>query len=192
MKELRKGEWFPVDNLLIDVAGRQFGYTPLAVYICLKRHANQQNLAWPTYQLMAEELNMCPRTVSRSIEYLVAFGLITRTKKRRTGKWANYVYFLVDRDNWDIEREPCDISSDGDEEEQDEMTDHVTTMSSPSDNDDSDHKTESPIKKTNNINKKEEDTIFSQKVELSTEQRRQKFEEAKKAFYSKLGNRNLS
>lgn len=193
MNELKiKGQWFKVDNVLIDVVGKHIGCIPVAIYLSLKRHANQDNLAWPSYRLIAEELKLSDRTVSRNIECLVKYGLISRVKGRHGGQWANYTYHLRDRDRWYIGVEPHDTSSHGEINNQDEIGYHETESAVPSDFNNNNREAESLIKNTNFIKTKKEDTDFFQGEELTSEERKQKIKEIKKAFYSKIGNRNLS
>jgi DNA-binding Lrp family transcriptional regulator len=186
MKELKKrGGWFMVDNVLIDDVGKHIGCVPLCIYLSLKRHANQSGVAWPKYKLIAKELGISERTVSRNIESLVEYGLISRMKKRHGGQWANYKYYIEDRELWRVGSKPTDKKSLGYED----VIDHTTKTTRLHDFDDINHETESPTKNTNFINTKKEDTRFFLGKELTDEERKQKFVEAKKAFYSSFDNR---
>lgn len=95
-----RGHWFKVDNLLIDTYARELGIVPLAIYIVLKRHANKDNVAWPSIELIAEELGTSTRNITRYAKKLEEWGLIYRRKGRKYGMWGNYTYFLKDRNQW--------------------------------------------------------------------------------------------
>lgn len=137
-KELEEGDWFKMDNLFIDVFARKIGSVSAAIYLCITRHADAEGYAFPSYKRIAEELNISERTVTRHIEILEDYNLLIRNKKRRSGRWANYSYTLMGRDEWSFE--PYDNLSGG----------HMTKKVIPHDKNNRNHMTKSHIKNTHN------------------------------------------
>lgn len=106
----KKGHYFKVGNTLIDKYAKHIGPIATSIYICLKRHANiETRIAFPSHKLIAEELNINPRTVLRNIKTLVIHRFITINKRKYKGKWANNVYYLTYSNDWLTE--PCDLKS---------------------------------------------------------------------------------
>lgn len=115
MEELNKQKnklkgWFKMGNIFVDKYARAIGPIGTAVYLCLKRHANNETrIAFPSYRLISEELNISQRTVLRHISILKKYGFIIITKTKNKGKWLNNSYYLTYSKDWKIK--PSDLKS---------------------------------------------------------------------------------
>ncbi|MFA5131760.1 MAG: helix-turn-helix domain-containing protein [Candidatus Paceibacterota bacterium] len=184
----KSGQWFSVDNILIDEYSPKIGHVALAIYICLKRHSNLESYAWPTHDLLAQELNISKRTIIRNIHLLEKYNLVIMEKRRRGGHWANYGYVLTNRDSW---YQPGDKKSPG----------RVTKKASPSDKNNKYQVTESHSKNTNikNTNIKIfqcKKTNIAPAKELTPDEARKRYKEIGKTLKTELvdqsfGNVNL-
>lgn len=108
-KKVNNG-WFKTGNIFVDKYARYIGPIGTAIYICLKRHANNKTrIAFPSHKLISEELNISTRTVIRHISILKNYGFITTKKRKSRGLWLKNEYFLTHSKDWLIK--PCDIKS---------------------------------------------------------------------------------
>jgi predicted transcriptional regulator len=72
-------------NYIFDVLGNKLKPNGIAVYLCLIRHANNQNQCYPSFKLIAEKCGMSRMTVIRTIDKLIGLDLI-QVQKRKTDK----------------------------------------------------------------------------------------------------------
>lgn len=97
IRDLRKKEKFFVDDLYLNGYAKKCGIYATGVYLSLCRHADKGQRCWPSYKKMAEELNISPKQVGRSIKALESLNII---KKMRVGKKLNNRYLLLDKSEW--------------------------------------------------------------------------------------------
>lgn len=95
IRDLRKPEFFRVDNRFLDNYARAIGVYAVGVYLSLCRHAFNER--WPSIQEISDELNISNPKIYQAIETLQMFGII---KKERIGKCEKNIYYLIDRDEW--------------------------------------------------------------------------------------------
>jgi DNA-binding transcriptional MocR family regulator len=100
--------WFKFGRVIIDRHAKYLGPITLAVYVSIKRHSDADRIAFPSHELMAEELNTSTRTVLRHCKYLVAHNLIQVKKVKYKGRWRNNTYYLTYTKQW---QSSCDIKS---------------------------------------------------------------------------------
>lgn len=88
-------------NIFIDEYAKNIGPIGVAIYSCLKRHANSKTrIAFPSYELISKELGVNPRTVLRHIVILKAYRFIEIKKEKYRGRWLNNIYYLTYSRDW--------------------------------------------------------------------------------------------
>lgn len=94
--------WFYIDNEFVDIYGKIFGAVGTAIYICLCRHVDKDQKCFPSEKLIGEKLGISDRCVRKYIELLEQYNVIKKNKQRneRNQRWANNIYFLMDRTVW--------------------------------------------------------------------------------------------
>lgn len=100
VRDRRNKGWFFMDNDYLNGYAKHFGAIGTAIYVSLCRHANGEQKCFPSQKLIAEELNIGERTVRNYLNLFVEHRLITVDKERKSGKWLNNVYTLLDKDEW--------------------------------------------------------------------------------------------
>ena len=97
----RRKEKFQVDDAYLNGMARVCGWQATLVYLCLCRHANTEQEAFPSVKLMKEKLGISRNTVLKGIQNLEAHNVIEIEKMRnKLGKWQNNVYVLIDKSEW--------------------------------------------------------------------------------------------
>lgn len=137
VRDRRNRGWFFIDNDYINGYGKYFGAVGIAIYVTLCRHANQEQVCFPSQKHIAEKIGVTPRTVLKYLKKFVSFNMIHVEKERKRGKWMNNVYFLLDKDEWIV---PSESISHGNQ---------VKLKTSPCETDDSNHVNEVRTKDTN-------------------------------------------
>ena len=117
IRDLRKKQFFMVDDEYLNGYARLCGIIATGVYIALCRHVNKTQRCWPSLNLIAEKLGINEKSVRRSIKILKEWNII-KTKRMRddtTKKWKVTVYQLVDKSEW--KPKPPDSQSSGSDPE---------------------------------------------------------------------------
>lgn len=131
--------FFKVGNIFIDDYAKIVGYSSAIVYLCIKRFEYlNTRIAFPSEEVIAEKLDMSPRTVIRKIKILETHNLIKKQKTKHKGKWYHNTYFLTQSSEW----LPKIINQ--------EQSTYVTNNTSLCDKNDNNQVTQSHTKKTNN------------------------------------------
>ena len=101
VRDLRKENFFVVDNIYLNGLAKHLGPLASAVYFSLCRHADGHQSCFPSQNLIASEHGMGERTVRRAIEKLIECNLVRVERvKSKNGRWLRNRYFLVDRGLW--------------------------------------------------------------------------------------------
>ncbi len=113
IRDRRRKQFFIVDNDYLNGYARLCGISATGVYISLCRHANREEKAWPSIQLIAEELSINERTARRAIKTLEEWNIIQaeREKDEKTKRWKGTIYTLTEKSEW--KPKPADIKSTG-------------------------------------------------------------------------------
>ncbi len=100
VRDRRAPGYFTIDNKLLQQWARVIGVHGLAVYCSLACHANEAEgeKAWPSYDLVCEELDISSATHNRCVRLLACCGLITRGKERTRKGWRNFYHLLQEPD----------------------------------------------------------------------------------------------
>lgn len=75
----RKQGYFTIDNVLLDVYGKQIGPHGIAVYAALARFANREQECWPSLATIGDRTGMSRRQVGREIAKLERLKIISIT-----------------------------------------------------------------------------------------------------------------
>ena len=100
VRDIRNKGWFFIDNKFIDVYGKHLGCIGIAIYIVLCRHANGEQVCFPSQIYIGKKINVDQRTVRRYLKKFVDFNIIHVAKEKKRGKWLNNLYTLLDKDVW--------------------------------------------------------------------------------------------
>ena len=103
IRDLRRKTQYKIDDDYLNIYARILGVYATAVYNSLSRHAEfYSQKAFPSERLIAEEHGIGERTVRKALRILKMANIIEIGKERgRQGKWANNIYFLKDRSEWE-------------------------------------------------------------------------------------------
>lgn len=72
----RKQGYFTIDNVLLDIYGKELGPHGIAVYAALARFANQESECWPTYRTITERTGVSRAQIARETAKLKSLGII--------------------------------------------------------------------------------------------------------------------
>jgi biotin operon repressor len=101
VRDFRNKQFFLVDDVYLNGYAKYLGVTASMVYICLCRHVDKDQIAFPSQDSIAERLGIKKRTVLEKIKILKKWGLIeVRKIRNKNGKWLNNTYALLDKSEW--------------------------------------------------------------------------------------------
>lgn len=100
IRDLRKKEKFFIDDDYLNGWARIVKPVGTAAYMSLCRHADKDQKAWPSQELIADEHGINTRTIKRGIKKLRDYNIIQVEQERKRGKFTNYIYYLIDRSQW--------------------------------------------------------------------------------------------
>lgn len=101
IRDKRSKGWFYLDNEYLNGYARVFGAIGTAIYVSLCRHVDLEQKCFPSQELIAEELNIAPRTVRKYLKMFQDYNLIhVHRQKTNEGKWLNNIYYLLDKSEW--------------------------------------------------------------------------------------------
>ena len=125
IRDKRNKGWFFIDNEYLNGYAKIFGAIGTAIYVSLCRHADSETQqCFPSMELMAEELSISRKTISKYLKLFEKNQLIKIEKERdnKTKKWLNNIYTLLDKEEWKThenlitmaikEQKPCEPVSD--------------------------------------------------------------------------------
>ena len=97
VRDIRRRDWFSVDNSIIDRYAAKVGPYGLSVYLYLARWAsNNDQTAYGSFSMMADRLGMARSTAQGAVKDLIGAGLLGMAgrKRLRNGTYTN-VYVLL-------------------------------------------------------------------------------------------------
>jgi len=90
-----------IDDAYLNGYVKHLGPTASMIYICLCRHADKEQIAFPSQESIASKLGINPRVVMRKIVDLQKWGLVLKDRTRTSsGKWLHNTYYLLDKSEW--------------------------------------------------------------------------------------------
>lgn len=101
VRDLRNKQFFQLDDQYLNGYARNFDPSTTVVYLSLCRHADKEQSAFPSEDLIAEEHNISRRTVISKLKILKDWNLVNVKRERNSGgKWLRNTYFLLDKTEW--------------------------------------------------------------------------------------------
>lgn len=101
VRDFRNKGFFILDDQYLNGYAKIFDPSTTVVYLSLCRHADKDQQAFPSQELIGREHNIHPRTVMKKIALLQEWKLIEIERiKDKKGKWLNNVYYLLDKSLW--------------------------------------------------------------------------------------------
>lgn len=91
-----------VDDEYLNGYARLCGWKATVVYFALCRHANKDQVCFPSKKLIAEELDISERSVYTAIKTLETWKIIRIhfQGRKADGSFKNLVYILLDKSRW--------------------------------------------------------------------------------------------
>ena len=113
IRDFRNKQFFMVDDAYLNGYAKYLGVTASMIYICLCRHVDKNQVAFPSQKSIADKLGIKQRTVLEKVKLLKNWGLIdVRQIRNENGKWINNTYILLDKTEWknipSVEKEHTD------------------------------------------------------------------------------------
>jgi hypothetical protein len=98
LRDERRRSFYMIDNEIIDTYGPTIGVYGIAVYNVIAKYANAHGEnAFPSYQTIADAINISRRKAIDTIELLVKKGLVKKSpRSKATGDATSNLYTLVD------------------------------------------------------------------------------------------------
>jgi hypothetical protein len=96
VRDAREAGFFHIDNLFHDEYVRVVGIHGLGVYASLCRHCNRDQKAWPSINLMSDELAASHTTIVRALKMLESHNIVKIDRK--FGEHS--IYTLTNRRKW--------------------------------------------------------------------------------------------
>lgn len=102
VRDLRHKEKFQIDDAYLNGQAKICGWQATLVYLSLCRHADKDQEAFPSIQLIGEELKISKNTVLKGLAQLEKHKVIFKANRKRNkkGKWLNNIYALLDKKYW--------------------------------------------------------------------------------------------
>ena len=90
VRDLRNGDWYWINKVLLDEYGERLKPIGIAIYNCLAAHANQEGFCFPSHKHIANKIGASISSVQRSIRQLIKLGIIRKSRQR----YHNLYYLL--------------------------------------------------------------------------------------------------
>ena len=90
VRDLRNGDWYWINKVLIDEHGEKIKPIGIAIYNCLAAHANQEGFCFPSHKHIAKRIGASISSVQRGIRQLIKLGIIRKSRQR----YHNLYYLL--------------------------------------------------------------------------------------------------
>ena len=101
VRDFRKKQFFLMDDVYLNGYAKFLGAHASCVYFSLCRHADKEQSAFPSEELIAKEFDMSVRTVRSKIKVLREYNLIRTVRERsKNGTWQHNTYYLIDKSEW--------------------------------------------------------------------------------------------
>lgn len=102
VRDFRNKRFFQVDNEYLNGYARLCGINATGVYFSLCRHADREQICFPSKRLIAEELAISERSVYTAIKKLEEWNIIKieNQGRKKDGSFKNLIYILLDKSQW--------------------------------------------------------------------------------------------
>jgi len=102
IRDLRKKQFFMVDDEYLNGYAKLCGIIATGVYISMCRHSNKEQKCFPSKKLIAEELAISERSIYSAINELSKWNIISIEEQGRKedGSFKVKIYTLLDKKHW--------------------------------------------------------------------------------------------
>ena len=90
VRDLRNGDWYWINKVLLDEYGEKLKPIGIAIYNCLAAHANQEGFCFPSHKHIANKIGASISSVQRGIRELIKLNLVRKGRQR----YHNLYYLL--------------------------------------------------------------------------------------------------
>src|SRR3989344_3438149 len=90
VRDLRNGDWYWINKVLLDEYGEKIKPIGIAIYNCLAAHANQEGFCFPSHKHIANKIGASVSSVQRGIRQLIKLNLVRKGRQR----YHNLYYLL--------------------------------------------------------------------------------------------------
>ncbi|MFZ2253040.1 MAG: helix-turn-helix domain-containing protein [Minisyncoccia bacterium] len=90
VRDLRNGDWYWINKVLLDEYGEKLKPIGIAIYNCLAAHANQEGFCFPSHKHIAKKIGASISSVQRGIRELIKLNLVRKGRQR----YHNLYYLL--------------------------------------------------------------------------------------------------
>ena len=90
VRDLRNGDWYWINKVLLDEYGEKIKPIGIAIYNCLAAHANQEGFCFPSHKHIANKIGASISSVQRGIRQLIKLNLVRKGRQR----YHNLYYLL--------------------------------------------------------------------------------------------------
>ena len=90
VRDLRNGDWYWINKVILDEYGEKIKPIGIAIYNCLAAHANQEGFCFPSHKHIAKKIGASISSVQRSIRQLIKLGIVRKSRQR----YHNLYYLL--------------------------------------------------------------------------------------------------
>ena len=90
VRDLRNGDWYWINKVILDEYGEKLKPIGIAIYNCLAAHANQEGFCFPSHKHIAKKIGASISSVQRGIRQLIKLNLVRKGRQR----YHNLYYLL--------------------------------------------------------------------------------------------------
>jgi DNA replication protein DnaD len=90
VRDLRNGDWYWINKVILDEYGEKLKPIGIAIYNCLAAHANQEGFCFPSHKHIANKIGASISSVQRGIRQLIKLNLVRKGRQR----YHNLYYLL--------------------------------------------------------------------------------------------------
>jgi hypothetical protein len=109
IRDLRGGDYFRIDNAILERFGKDLGPAGITVYCVLAMHVNAKDgreRAFPGYRKIRQLTGLSHQTICKAIKKLTSLGLIRVEPRTAGGFNRGNVYYLLAVPDQDAQSEP--------------------------------------------------------------------------------------
>ena len=82
VRDLRNGDWYWINKVILDEYGEKLKPIGIAIYNCLAAHANQEGFCFPSHKHIANKIGASISSVQRGIRQLIKLEIIRKSRRR--------------------------------------------------------------------------------------------------------------
>lgn len=104
VRDIKCKEKFFIEDVVVAKYAKFWGWKAVLVYVVLCRHANTQQVCFPSVRTISKELGISKDSVHNGINTLIANHVIEKSQSRWDNNvWKNNTYRLLNKSNWKLD-----------------------------------------------------------------------------------------